>query len=217
MYAAHRRLQRLQEGCPRELLRLGADADQQDRHGRTALMIACKAGNAATAELLLEHGAAADARDNGGRTAAHWLCGSVFPTAPECACILRLLLRGQGHADPDARTNQQETPMHVAMVLHFGFCGHPAVFLSRQYTIVRALLEAGANPEARDKLGRSTADLAAQRGGESVVRLLCAERAFQAFVCCTHPRLGVSSFASVIPKHLCDEVRCLLWDYAEKQ
>lgn len=58
------------------LLASGADLNQADPYGTTALMLAASAGNEDIAEELLERGAAVHAKDRYGQTALHYACAA---------------------------------------------------------------------------------------------------------------------------------------------
>jgi ankyrin repeat protein len=59
----------------KELLAAGADKDEKDEEGRTALHFACGYGELACAEVLLKAGADANAVDNNKNTALHYAAG----------------------------------------------------------------------------------------------------------------------------------------------
>ena len=63
------------EAALEELLKGGADKDEKDEEGRTALHFACGYGELKCAEVLLRHGAAVDAADNNQNTALHYAAG----------------------------------------------------------------------------------------------------------------------------------------------
>jgi len=58
-----------------QLLKAGADKDEADEEGRTALHFAAGYGEIKCAEVLLEAGAAVDAADNNSNTALHYAAG----------------------------------------------------------------------------------------------------------------------------------------------
>ena len=58
-----------------QLLKAGADKDEADEEGRTALHFAAGYGEIKCAEALLEAGAAVDAADNNSNTALHYAAG----------------------------------------------------------------------------------------------------------------------------------------------
>lgn len=72
------------------LLDAGADKDEKDEEGRTALHFACGYGEIKCAELLLKRGANADLTDANKNTALHYAAGTAFPPlAPDltlCTC-----------------------------------------------------------------------------------------------------------------------------------
>lgn len=58
-----------------ELLKAGANQDEKDDEGRTALHFACGYGELKCAEVLLQHGASVDTADNNQNTALHYAAG----------------------------------------------------------------------------------------------------------------------------------------------
>lgn len=58
-----------------ELLKSGADKDEQDDEGRTALHFACGYGEVKCAEVLLSKGASVDLVDHNKNTALHYAAG----------------------------------------------------------------------------------------------------------------------------------------------
>ncbi len=122
------------------LLDAGADPDVRDEFGDTLLHIACHNGRTDTVRFLLEHGADVNARNDGGETSIHRACGgwNIEDT------LFQVLL--DAGAEMDVRDNYDDTPLHHA-------CGH-----GRPHA-VRFLLDAGADPNAKDKGGRIPLDL----------------------------------------------------------
>lgn len=59
----------------RDLLKNGANKDEQDEEGRTALHFACGYGELECAEVLLGEGASIDLVDNNKNTALHYAAG----------------------------------------------------------------------------------------------------------------------------------------------
>lgn len=59
----------------KELLEAGADKDETDDEGRTALQFACGYGELACAEELIKAGADVDAKDAEGNTPLHYAAG----------------------------------------------------------------------------------------------------------------------------------------------
>ena len=96
----------LQEGNIAELtheLEQGANPDQVDRAGQSALMVAVWYNQSACAETLLECGATPDQTDEGGHTALH---GAAFLGRTEIAKLL--LAKG---AQVNIRSREGETPL----------------------------------------------------------------------------------------------------------
>ena len=121
--------------CVDELLLFGADANRRLRDGSTVLHVAIKANHAEVVSLLLSAGADPNLHTSKG----------VGPLLRACATgasatIVRALLGA--HADADDHDPQGVTPLHEA-----ASNGHEAV--------TRALVEAGADVNAKDYLVQS--------------------------------------------------------------
>ena len=154
----------------RVLLEAGANAQAVDQRGATALHALAQFGFSvrerarvlSTWELLLEAGAVADARNADGLTPLLLLLGSrMEPGAnpdEEClnAQVERLLRTEPSLATRDGRGF---SPLHLAA-------------LHGQLRLVRRLLAAGADREARDALNRRPQDIAVMRGFVDIAREL---------------------------------------------
>ena len=117
--------------------------------GETPLMMAALKNEMPVFEALLERGAAIDGP---GWTPLHYAAaGDSLPAVQE-------LLRRGARVDAKAPNNDR-TPLMMAVLT----AGEP---------VVDALLAAGADPAARDRYGRSVADLAAGGGREWLARRL---------------------------------------------
>ena len=162
------------------LVHAGISIAARDRHGRTPLhLVAGHFFLEGQLRLLLDRGADAKARDNEGMTPLHYAAGDARET------ISRLLL--SAGADPNATDVKGRTPLDVipfrndvkaltALLLEKGAdasrsdrLGRTALhWLSYRPDQDRARAEAlacqGANPDQRDQLGWTAADLAAIQG-----------------------------------------------------
>jgi ankyrin repeat protein len=142
----------------RELVRWGMDPNAvvNDRH---ILTCALDGDSARAFEALVELGADIDLQSAFG---AH---GHIFFTAVLWGCdeIVALMLERRW-VDIEIRNPKGLTAMHCAAV-----AGNP--------TIVRRLLDAGANINAMDKKGRTALDYAGAEGKKSMERLLLASGA----------------------------------------
>lgn len=135
----------------RLLLSRGANPNVADRHGNTALMLVAQPNCAEDImECLLENGALPRHADQIGRTALH-------QAATNCLRGVEILLKAG--ADPNVRTNDQETPLSFAIVW-------------QQHEISKALIAAGADPTLRDSHGWEPLTYAVQEGIVETVRML---------------------------------------------
>ncbi len=135
------------------LLSYGANLDDRDRHGHTALHYAVRSGKLPLITLLLERGAKPDALDEEGLTPLLQLAKTRSKLDP---IPVMELLAARG-ANLDARDEMQAT-----LLMHVAKKGSVAS--------MRWLLEHGADKHARNKSGKSVADYA--RGNAAILRLL---------------------------------------------
>jgi ankyrin repeat protein len=135
------------------LLDYGARLDDRDRHGRTALHYAVRGGKLPLIELLLERGAPVDALDEDGLTPLMHLAKTRSRADP--VPVMELL--AAGGVDLDARDETQAT-----LLMYFARRGHAGA--------VRWLLAHGADRNARNKRGKTAAELGRAHAG--IVRLL---------------------------------------------
>ena len=151
-----------------QLLRAGADVNGRCAfRDWTALHAAADRGQAAAAQVLIEHGAKVDLKDADGFTPLHVTgtqpSGKPQPKASEAGrndVAVLLLNRG---ANANATTSHGDNALHCAVN-------------SDNATLVRILLERGADSAHRDDDGYTPVDLARIRKDEAV---LSAFRAFR--------------------------------------
>jgi len=136
-YPLHRAVEQNAPDIVELLLALGAKPDQEDAAGRTPLKLAVDKDSAACAKSLVEHGASLFSKDNTGLTVAQAvlaknndLFGAVF-----------------------TRKSLAERDENGMSVLHLAADG----LLEAQ---TRGLLDAGADPAAKNKDGNTPLDLA---------------------------------------------------------
>lgn len=154
--------------CARTLLTYGAPVDAHDGTGKTPLHRAGLVGAAEVAALLIEHDAALDVRDDDGATLLHLLCTSVrTDEALETAQVLI-----DAGADTEARNRRGATPLAWGSRERLG--PPPGLkgsvdqegevrmtVLERdegvapKLPIIRLLVEAGAEVNARDSFGNA--------------------------------------------------------------
>lgn len=118
--------------------------------GRTALHLAADNGRTTIARLLLDARSAPSTRDNGGRSPIH--AAASKGRSP----VVELLLTARG--DPLAVDGRQQTPLHVA----------------DGRSVVKALLQARASPDAREASGRTALHLIAASGRPDSVAAVAA-------------------------------------------
>lgn len=137
----------------RAALATGAEVDDEDRDGRTALEYAAADGRADLVDLLLRAGARPDHADRRGRTALHFAAQAHAPGICET-----LLAAG---APVDAVDAHGNTPLSTA------------VFESRgRGEVITLLLRHGADRHLKNAHGVSPASLAASIGNYDVKRWL---------------------------------------------
>ncbi len=166
------------------LLKHGADANYQDKRGKSPLHIASRHPSGDLARLLLDHGANLNASDTRGKSALHETSSNGQIT------LVKLLL--EYGADADTRNNSGWTPLHYA-----ARDGHPEVVLllldhgadanaqkkdrltalhlaaaNGHLQVVEVLLKRDADPHARDRGGKTPFQLASVRNRTQIMRLL---------------------------------------------
>ena len=120
------------------LINCGAYIDPQDAAGRTPLMIACQQNDGEIVQLLLDRGASLRCFDLCGDSALHHASRGKSLT-----CIRNLLRNTE--SDLNYCNNFEETALHLACA-------------TGSHTAVRFLLEAGSDPEAKTKFGKTPSD-----------------------------------------------------------
>ena len=149
------------------LLEAGAAADAKDHHrGATALHLAAWAGRVETTRALLSAGASANLKDGRGATALHLMLGALgAPTHGREAEGARALLDGGASAEGVEEEDHADEPSAPFSPLHVAAMGG-------HVEAARVLLEAGASTEARDRSGRTPAQLAEQHGHAEAARVI---------------------------------------------
>ena len=118
----------------------GADVNEANDRGWTALMYAAKVRKADLAEMLLERGADPDMADGFGNTALHH--ASNYGAGPDESPIQTMLLKRREGKTVDVKNKAGMTPLHwAAKSGHIGTAS--------------ALLAAGADPNAQTLEGSS--------------------------------------------------------------
>lgn len=122
----HRSAMRGEAGAIEMLLKLGADVNSADKHGKTALHDACLKGHVDSARLLLDRGAKIGARDEDGAAPLHdaALGGSTK--------VIELLLARK--AEIDARDSKGLTPLDYALKMERA----DAVRVLRSFSVKKA-------------------------------------------------------------------------------
>ena len=136
------------------LLLKGADPRAKDSLGRSSLLFAVCSPNTEAVEALLKHEVGLiDSKDYTGRSSLHY---AIFNPHPRQVDIARTLLEAGMPVDiPD---NELKTPLHHACE-------------SSKPRGIRLLLKWGANTQARDKAGKTPADLASNQSIKQLVTL----------------------------------------------
>ncbi|ETP25617.1 serine/threonine protein kinase [Phytophthora nicotianae CJ01A1] len=144
------------EGCLDILRELteqgGADLNVAEGSGWTPLLFASQGGHVDIVRYLLEHGADVDARDSGGSSALR------FAASDGRLEVVKLLVEFGG-----ARANQTEIDGWTPLILA-SWHGH--------YSVVKFLLEHGAQIDAKDMGGSTALRFAASEGRMRIAKLL---------------------------------------------
>jgi ankyrin repeat protein len=150
------------------LIDRGANANARSEEGVPALTLAVLHADRRAVSKLIEHGADVNAHSGLGRTA---LIGAA--SIPGNSDMVRLLLSAD--ADPNKAATTESGP--VAFVSGGGET--PIMESAKDLTgrSAKLLLDAGANPNAQDKMGNTALHVAALNGNVEVVRVLLAHHA----------------------------------------
>ncbi|MHC4777564.1 MAG: ankyrin repeat domain-containing protein [Planctomycetota bacterium] len=132
-----------------KLLDGGADVDSRDAEKQTPLMVACEGGEVGLVRLLLERGADVNAREEDGETPL-----MKAASYEELECVKALFEFG-----PDLDAGET-------------YGGQTALMRTETPEIIEALLDAGANLEARDETGQTALAAAANLGWDAKVQVL---------------------------------------------
>jgi ankyrin repeat protein len=137
------------------LLSRGANVDARASDQKTPLFVAVENGYQAVAEVLLAHKADVNLADNSGNTPLHMAAGKG-----QLKLVQMLLAAG---ADVNHKNNRDQTALNFAIGV--------------SPEIVRALLDAGTNPNTGDSGNRTPLSYAVERDGPGVVKQLLAAKA----------------------------------------
>ena len=137
----------------RTALRRGADPDQADADGATALQFASANSHLEAMRLLLDHGASCNLQDKMGQAPAH-LAAQFNRTG-----AIRLL--NQYGADLNLRGSLDDTPLHFA------------VYHNSSETM-KALVACGANTRLRNREGQTPLEMAVRLGRHAMANWLAA-------------------------------------------
>ncbi len=144
------------------LLDFKADVNHQNSAGDTALIFASRTGHSRTASFLLENGASINLKNKKGNTAL-----AVAAKHDKVDVVEALLKEG---AEVRVRDKKGRTPLHRAVAGTWLTDGNG---VRSKEKIVKMLMRAGANPNAKDIEGKTAADRVSWlNGGEGLRRLL---------------------------------------------
>ena len=165
------------------LVNRGANVNVQDKYGRTPLMIHAEKGNKDIVSYLVAHGADVDRKDTVGWTALH-ISGHLT--------IVKILVDG------GANVNVQDSDGHTPLMIHAengnkdivsylithhadvdrrDTAGWTALHISGHLTIVKILVDGGANVNVQDDKGRTPLMIHAEKGNKDIVSYLIAHGA----------------------------------------
>lgn len=119
-----------------------------DQHGCTGLLLAAKRGDAEMVEVLVDAGACVNDADTSGVTSLHYAAGKGSVT------MVKKLISAM--ADCEAKDDANATPLMWA----YGS------------QVMRLLLEAGADPKAKDASGKTALMISSRRGDLDGIKVL---------------------------------------------
>lgn len=135
--------------CAQVMIEHGAPVNRYPHHEFAPLHSACSHGHMACVQLLIDHGAHIDevtddfsGCDEQDKTALHVGCGAHANGTSVEDCIRLLIKHG---ANINAQDASGKTPLHYAYL---------------KPRLIVALLELGANPDIRDRMGDTVLDVA---------------------------------------------------------
>jgi ankyrin repeat protein len=204
----------------------GAAVDHRDREDATPLLRAAIAGRRDVVKVLLEHKANPNVQS---KAASRWTPLMAACKARDAGSVKLLLDHG---ANPNLKGDQGSTPVLIAALNGCADCiahlakkgadlnaresrnGNIALALAQRHRhrdVVKALLEAGADPNIADKGGYTPLISAAMDGDYEVARFLLQKKADPNLQASSGPRKGITALMSAAAKgHL--QVAALLID-----
>ncbi|GAW26926.1 putative ankyrin repeat protein [Rosellinia necatrix] len=167
-----------QDGIARRLLDLGAETENRDSVGNTALLSAVKKGDVNMVRVLLQHQSNPADVNAGGRHPTALYCAAVKGNLQLCTELIKL------HAQVDAPGGKYDTALGAAAIngyadivtlllaeganpnLRVGPFANAlsAAVYSKAEGVVQSLLATGVDVNAKDPQGRSAFHIAAQQG-----------------------------------------------------
>ncbi len=144
-----------------EILKVNPDIDALNTEGYTPLHLGVQTPNNEKAiELLLQHGADTKITDPSGRNALH-----ISVASYQRGYIGFLTSKG---IDINSRDNDGNTALHYPLISVL----ENKLYLPYSKEIVKILVEEGADPHIKNKVGKSPMDLAVESGENELISLL---------------------------------------------
>jgi len=135
----------------KELLEKGADVNEKDGRGRTALLLAAVAGHKDVAELLISHGADVNLSNDYGWTPLH------FAASRGHEDVAKIIIDNK--AEINIKDSNGETPLHWAL-------------RDNQSVICELLIAGGAGVTIKDNYGKTPVQMAVENGYMRIVELM---------------------------------------------